>query len=100
MIGHGPRRLLRGCAHVGALTATALLSLLPASRYDWVADLDPAGDPALFEDASGDRGVVILLLLACVVVVEAIAFVSARRRSERWLPLAITASAVLIWASR
>lgn len=58
-------RAYRYLVHLANFVCLVLLLLLPASKYAWMADLDPeAGTPAL-EDGSGNR---LVFMGSCVAV--------------------------------
>lgn len=80
-----------------ALGATLALAL-SGNKYDWMQDAE-AGMPAV-EDASGNRTVFVLVLLAAVSIPQLMMFVSTHSRRERLLSAALLAAAFIIGWSR
>jgi hypothetical protein len=49
-----------------------VLAVLPAHKYGWMEDIDPAIDPAALEDGSGNRLVFATLVLLLAVGLQAL----------------------------
>lgn len=72
---------------------------LPDNKYAWMPQMDPsmALPP---DDASGDRAIFALLLLAAIVASQlALLATAAHRREKAWAAV-LALSAIVLWSSR
>jgi len=83
------------------LTAACLLALLllPSHRYAWMRELDPGFNGRLPDDVSGDRWVLIGLLLGGCMVAQGLSAWLAPVSRLRWLALGlgVLCAVVTIW---
>ena len=83
------------------VTVACLLALflLPPHRYDWMRELDPGFNGRLPEDVSGDRWVLIALLLGVCMVAQGLSAWLAPVSRLRWLALGLgmLCAVVTIW---
>ena len=100
----GLARALRRCCwwslqFVYALCVLALL-LLPAQRYEWLRELEPAWQGKLPEDGSGNRWVAVAMLVAVALGAQWISAWSAATPGRRWVALALSAAPAALAAWR
>ena len=86
-----------------AASAAGLLVLLvlPGHKYDWMAAVDPATDPAALADPSGNRFLFATVVMVAAVVVQALWFFKAglaHGPRHRMLPCLLAAAVVALWA--
>ena len=101
-MSRGSRAASWGQRALQLLFALCLLGLLllPAQRYGWMRELDPGLAGALPDDASGNRVIVVNLLLAGAVGAQLLAAWLAATARGRWLALALGVVALAVWALR
>lgn len=74
-----------------------LLIAIQGGKYDWMSDMDPSIQPGDIVDDSGDRATVKGLLLAGMILVQAIMLGVAQRRHERKFAFFLMAVAVVTY---
>lgn len=72
---------------------------LPGNKYAWMQQMDPsmALPP---DDASGDRAIFALLLLAAIVASQLALLVTAAHRREKAWTAVLALTAIMLWSSR
>lgn len=76
------------------------LLLLPAQRYGWMRELDPGMTGALPEDGSGNRMIVVNLMLGAAIVAQLLSAWLASTPRGRLAAAALALLALLLWAVR
>ena len=82
------------------LAALLGLLLLPAQRYGWMRELDSGMTGSLPEDGSGNRVIVINLMLGAAIVAQLFSAWLAATQRGRWAAAALTLLVLLLWAVR
>lgn len=74
-----------------------LLIAIQGGKYDWMSDMDPSIQPGDIVDDSGDRATVKVMIVVCMVLLQAVILGIAQRRHERKLALFLMAVAVVTY---
>jgi glucan phosphoethanolaminetransferase (alkaline phosphatase superfamily) len=93
------KRLSKIAAHV--LFAFGMLAFfaLPANRYDWMQEMTPSMGNLPIDESSGNRTIFTALLLAAMLIAQALIVCKSKSRREMVASLALmlVASATWVW---
>lgn len=76
------------------------LLLLPAHRYGWMREIDPAFGGPLPEDGSANRMVAAVVLLAVALLAQLGVALMAGRSPARWAALGLAVVVAAVWVLR
>lgn len=96
-------KTIRGLRLVGhGISTMCILVLLftPASRYEWMEDLDPTIKVGSIQDNDTDKIIFTLLVAVSVVIVQMLMLYWSKSRLSQAVSLTLILVAVLIWIFR
>lgn len=94
------RRFFLAALSLISFVCFAYLLLLPRSRYEWMADMDPQVSVAAMEDASGNAAVVAALAVGGIWLCQALFAWQSKSTRHSMLALTISALAGFVWYFR
>jgi len=87
----------RLAAYVSFACGMLILISLPSSKYGWMHELDPSTSTSEIEDGSGNRAIVILVLVVATILPQIAIVMTTKSSSERLISLGLVLLAALIW---
>lgn len=91
---------LRTTLHAIYAMGLLLIVSLSGSKYDWMSDIDPSITSSAIEDGSGNRAVLLGVILAIVVLAELTVAFRAKKSPERVAAAALVIVAIAIFVAR
>lgn len=88
-------KYLRICLHAIYAFGLILILVVSGGKYDWMGDVDPSISPGSIEDGSGNRAVVLGIVLAVVVLAQLIVAIKAHKPAERLMAGLLVLAAIL-----
>lgn len=93
-------KALRAGLHGLSAVGLFVLLTLPAHKYAWMSDIDPATAPELLLDAAGNRLPFTLAVAGAVVVLQGLAAWRGRRLWQRLLSVAVMLATAALWLAK